>query len=156
MVWCGVVQGPRLDWDPEILAALDDDFDFDDPANVLADNFFDAVNADELVEDDEGGYNTDEFDSDDGRWGHDGGNGMDEAGFAANINERLGGFVPRLGESSAGFLPGDALTERSRFTEYSMSSSILPRSEALQTRDACFEKTYEQVRLGVVVPYRHA
>lgn len=31
--------GPRLDWDPDIVAALDDDFDFDDPENVLDDDF---------------------------------------------------------------------------------------------------------------------
>lgn len=33
-------------------------------------------------------------------------------------------------------------TVQSRFTEYSMSSAILPRSEVLQTHDARFEKLY--------------
>lgn len=31
--------GPRLDFDPDIVAALDDDFDFDDPENILEDDF---------------------------------------------------------------------------------------------------------------------
>ncbi len=31
--------GPRLDMDPDIVAALDEDFDFDDPENMLEDDF---------------------------------------------------------------------------------------------------------------------
>lgn len=31
--------GPRLDFDPDIVAALDDDFDFDNPDNMLEDDF---------------------------------------------------------------------------------------------------------------------
>ena len=31
--------GPQLDWDPDIVAGLDEDFDFDDPENQLADDF---------------------------------------------------------------------------------------------------------------------
>ncbi len=31
--------GPQLDWDPDIVAALDDDFDFTDPDNQLEDDF---------------------------------------------------------------------------------------------------------------------
>lgn len=31
--------GPRLDFDPDIVAALDDDFDFDNPDNLLEDDF---------------------------------------------------------------------------------------------------------------------
>lgn len=31
--------GPRLDFDPDIVAALDDDFDFDNPENILEDDF---------------------------------------------------------------------------------------------------------------------
>jgi len=37
--------GPRPDWDPDIVAALDDDFKFDDPENVLEDDFIAAANA---------------------------------------------------------------------------------------------------------------
>lgn len=31
--------GPRLDLDPDIVAALDEDFDMDDPENLLDDDF---------------------------------------------------------------------------------------------------------------------
>lgn len=41
------VSGPRLDMDPDIVAALDEDFDFDDPENVLEDDF--VVKANDVV-----------------------------------------------------------------------------------------------------------
>lgn len=41
------VSGPRLDYDPDIVAAMDEDFDYDNPDNVLEDNFFELANADE-------------------------------------------------------------------------------------------------------------
>lgn len=37
-----------MDWDPEIVAALDDDFDYDDPDNILEDDFIATANAEEL------------------------------------------------------------------------------------------------------------
>lgn len=37
--------GLRLDLDPDVIAALDDDFDFDDPENQLEDNFMELANA---------------------------------------------------------------------------------------------------------------
>jgi protein LTV1 len=37
--------GLRLDWDPEVLAAMDEDFDFEDPDNQLEDNFMELANA---------------------------------------------------------------------------------------------------------------
>lgn len=39
------VSGPRLDFDPDVVAAMDDDFDFDDPKNQLEDNFIELANA---------------------------------------------------------------------------------------------------------------
>lgn len=33
------MSGPKLDWDPDIVAALDEDFDFSDPDNELEDDF---------------------------------------------------------------------------------------------------------------------
>ena len=38
--------GPKLDWDPDIVAALDDDFDFEDPDNVLDEDFILHANTD--------------------------------------------------------------------------------------------------------------
>ena len=37
--------GPRPDLDPDIVAALDDDFDFDNPENELEDDFVTMANA---------------------------------------------------------------------------------------------------------------
>jgi len=34
-----VCVGPQLDWDPDIVAGLDVDFDYDDPDNILQDDF---------------------------------------------------------------------------------------------------------------------
>lgn len=39
------VTGPRPDLDPDVIAALDDDFDYDDPENQLEDNFIELANA---------------------------------------------------------------------------------------------------------------
>lgn len=39
--YCSILYllGPRLDFDPDIVAALDNDFDFNDPDNLLEDDF---------------------------------------------------------------------------------------------------------------------
>lgn len=44
--------GPRLDMDPDIVAALDEDFDFEDPSNVLDDDF--VLKANEVTDGDMG------------------------------------------------------------------------------------------------------
>lgn len=36
--------GPRLDMDPDIVAALDDDFNYEDPDNILDDDFIIKAN----------------------------------------------------------------------------------------------------------------
>ena len=33
------VTGPRPDWDPDVVAALDEALDLDDPSNILDDDF---------------------------------------------------------------------------------------------------------------------
>lgn len=40
-----VTLGLRLDLDPDIVAAMDEDFDFDDPDNQLEDDFIMMANA---------------------------------------------------------------------------------------------------------------
>lgn len=37
------ISGPRPDLNPDIVAALDDDFNFDDPENALEDNFMELA-----------------------------------------------------------------------------------------------------------------
>lgn len=39
------ISGPRPDWDPDIVEALDEDFDFDNPDNQLDDDFIQMANA---------------------------------------------------------------------------------------------------------------
>ena len=46
-----LLPGPLLDWDPDIVAALDDDFDYDNPDNQLEDDFIANANAGELEDD---------------------------------------------------------------------------------------------------------
>uniref|UniRef100_A0A3B4XT47 Protein LTV1 homolog n=1 Tax=Seriola lalandi dorsalis TaxID=1841481 RepID=A0A3B4XT47_SERLL len=114
---------PRLDMDPDIVAALDEDFDYDDPDNILDDDFI--VRAGDDDDDDDEWEDTDEegdFDSEGGVSG----------------DEDLGpGGVGRE------FLFMDEET-KSRFTEYSMTSSVMRRNEQLSLLDDRFEKFYEQ------------
>lgn len=35
--------GPRLDWDPDVVAAMDEDFNYEDPDNMLEDNFMELA-----------------------------------------------------------------------------------------------------------------
>ena len=44
--------GPRFDLDPDVVAAMDDDFDFDDPNNQLEDDFVLVAQGGEIPEED--------------------------------------------------------------------------------------------------------
>lgn len=112
-------QGLNLNLDPDIVEAMDEDFDFDDPDNQLEDNFIElanAVNSDEDEMDDEdvssdmGGYSSEEQDE-----------------------------VPSLNGSEHTF---DHEETKSRFTEYSMSSSVMRRNNQLTLVDERFEKMF--------------
>lgn len=50
------VSGPQLDLDPDVVAAMDDDFDFDDPENQLEDNFIELANTGNDSEDSDREY----------------------------------------------------------------------------------------------------
>uniref|UniRef100_A0A8C2VLT0 Protein LTV1 homolog n=1 Tax=Chinchilla lanigera TaxID=34839 RepID=A0A8C2VLT0_CHILA len=118
------VSGPRLDFDPDIVAALDDDFDFDDPDNVLEDDFILQANR---PTEEEGG-------SEDGSEWED----ADETGS---------GDVPSPFGEPQGAIEKHLFWEeetKSRFTEYSMTSSVMRRNEQLTLHDERFEKFYEQ------------
>jgi len=41
--------GLRLDLDPDVVAAMDEDFDYDDPENQLEDDFIALANQDRFV-----------------------------------------------------------------------------------------------------------
>ncbi|XP_067296911.1 protein LTV1 homolog [Pseudorasbora parva] len=119
------VSGPRLDMDPDIVAALDEDFDFDDPENMLEDDFI--IKANDVMgdtgDDDDEWEDTDEEDDDEQDY--------DSAG----LSDEEGGQKE--------FMFGDCET-KSRFTEYSLTSSVMRRNDQLTLLDDRFEKFYEQ------------
>ncbi|XP_017576158.1 protein LTV1 homolog [Pygocentrus nattereri] len=131
------VSGPRLDLDPDIVAALDDDFDFDDPENMLDDDFVvkandtlpgDANTGDEG--DDDEWTDEDESVEEEDEQNYDSAGGLSEDGDEYEGGERLFAFM-------------DCET-KSRFTEYSLSSSVMRRNEQLALLDERFEKFFEQ------------
>ncbi|KFO78021.1 Protein LTV1, partial [Cuculus canorus] len=130
------VSGPRLDFDPDIVAALDDDFDFDNPENILEDDF--VLQANELQKGGSGAEDEDEWEdveddsdekdscSDDEDYDSEG--PLSDDGVNGHTKEFL-------------FMQEET---RSRFTEYSMTSSVMRRNEQLTLLDDRFEKFYEQ------------
>lgn len=118
--------GLRLDLDPDIVAAMDDDFDFDDPENQLEDNFVELANAVDSNEEDEE-YDSDDIASNEGSLG--------ETEEEEDENDEIRS------------LPGSELTfgeeeTKSRFTNYSMSSSVIRRNDQLTLLDGRFEKMF--------------
>ncbi|OWF46212.1 protein LTV1 homolog [Mizuhopecten yessoensis] len=124
--------GPKLDWDPEIVAALDDDFKFDDPNNQLDDDFMELANAEGTFADGKE-LDSDECDVD--------------SNDAAMSDDEMGGY------------PGDQMfmdeETKSRFTSYSMSSSVIRRNDGLTLLDDRFEKFYEQFDDTEIGPLDH-
>ncbi|KAL3286944.1 hypothetical protein HHI36_001430 [Cryptolaemus montrouzieri] len=116
------VAGPQLHLDPDIVAAMDEDFDFDDPENQLEDNFIELA---------EGLASDQEFDEND-----------EDNYFSSDFDERS------EENDALGTLPGSNMFEeeetRSRFTSYSMSSSVIRRNEQLTLLDDRFEKMYAE------------
>lgn len=128
------ISGPRLDMDPDIVAALDEDFDFDDPENLLDDDFILRANSSDRGAVD--GTKEDDDDDDEEEWE----DTDDEEDFDSD-----GGFSDE-GIQDGGareFLFEDEET-KTRFTEYSMTSSVMRRNEQLTLLDDRFEKFYEQ------------
>ncbi|KAH0562792.1 protein LTV1 homolog [Cotesia glomerata] len=116
------VSGPRLDFDPDVVAAMDDDFDYDDPDNQLEDDFMQLANAEgEFDEEDEGEYDS------------------DASSGLFDISEEERDEVGSLDGPRYQFEEEET---KSRFTEYSMSSSVMRRNDQLTLVDEKFEKMY--------------
>lgn len=129
--------GPRPDLEPEIVAALDDDFDFDNPDNELEDNFMELAmggecDGDHIDYDDEDG----EYSDIDSNFGGDSSDDEDDDG----IDEKGDRLAPLRQRRHRLF---DGEETKSRFTEYSMSSSVIRRNEQLTLLDDRFEKFFE-------------
>lgn len=137
--------GPQPDWDPDIVAALCDDVDFDDPENQLEDDFVikamaggdDDQDDDEdkqykpCKEVDEEGSDSDTFtgDEDDSDVSSDG--LLDE-------DDKLGN-MPKVGRKRF-----DSEETKSCFTDYSMTSSVMRRNAGLTLLDEQFESMFEK------------
>ncbi|XP_004452092.1 protein LTV1 homolog [Dasypus novemcinctus] len=140
------VSGPRLDFDPDIVAALDDDFDFDDPDNLLEDDFILQANKPTGEEE---GMHTQTLEAEDGSEWED----MDDVQEGGDSTECDSEGPPSDDDDvCAPGRPGGVAESRlfweeetkSRFTEYSMTSSVMRRNEQLTLHDERFEKFYEQ------------
>ncbi|XP_073527465.1 protein LTV1 homolog [Phyllobates terribilis] len=130
-------RGLCLDLDPDIVAALDDDFDFDNPENQLDDDFILQANDTATTVGNECGADDNEWEDVDSEEGDD---GSQEGDFDSD-----GPFSDEEGEGGPmkEFMFMQEET-KSRFSQYSMSSSVMRRNEQLTLLDERFEKFYEQ------------
>ncbi|XP_025060634.1 protein LTV1 homolog isoform X1 [Alligator sinensis] len=129
------VSGPRLDFDPDIVAALDDDFDFDNPDNLLEDDFI--LKANEPGNGDCRGSDTE----DEGEW-----EDVDDDESDSDEDYDSEGPLSDDGRVSGEMKEFLFMQEetKSRFTDYSLTSSVMRRNEQLTLLDDRFEKFYEQ------------
>ncbi|KAJ8931610.1 hypothetical protein NQ314_015472 [Rhamnusium bicolor] len=112
------VSGPQLHLDPDIVAAMDDDFDYSDPQNQLEDNFIELAN----------GISSDqEFE--------------DEYELESNFEDEEIDDVSSLDGSQKLYAEEET---KSKFTNYSMTSSVIRRNEQLTLLDERFEKNLKK------------
>ncbi|XP_075169738.1 LTV1 ribosome biogenesis factor [Haematobia irritans] len=134
--------GPRPDWDPDVVAALDDDFDFENEDNLLEDDFVlqamgDGSDDEDSYEDEDDEMEDDEEDFDSDDLNSSGEEDEDE------LMDRLGPLMRNKRFENE--------ETKSQFTEYSMSSSVIRRNEQLTLLDDRFERfyaTYDDPELG--------
>ncbi|XP_017760072.1 PREDICTED: protein LTV1 homolog isoform X2 [Eufriesea mexicana] len=118
------VSGLQLDLDPDIVAAMDDDFEYSDPENQLEDNFIELANKSDTDSD----IAPKEYE-------------MSDVSSEGNMG------LSDEEQDEVCSLNGPQYTFReeeikSRFTEYSLSSSVIKRNEQLTLLDDKFEKMY--------------
>ena len=115
-------RGPQPDWDPDIVEALDDGLDLENPSNLLEDDFVMLAN---------GGEASAEY-YDDGEY--ESGDEYSDRGFDSDDLGSDNGSYDRFGHEET----------KSRFTNYSMTSSVIRRAQGLQLLDDQFEKIMEE------------
>lgn len=106
------IYGPRPELDPDVVAAMDDDFDYDNPDNLLEDDFIQLANQ-EGSDDEEDYGSDDEYDEEEEE---------DDVGSLENE------------------MNFEEEETKSRFTNYSMTSSVMRRNDQLSLLDNRFEK----------------
>lgn len=110
--------GPQVEWDPDVVAAMDEDFDFADPDNIIEDDFVLQATEEEP------------------------GHGQEEEEQYSEDSDMEGssGCYGSMESDDDMFAEEET---KSRFTQYSMTSSVLRRNEHLTLLDDQFEKFYE-------------
>lgn len=139
--------GPRPDLDPDIVAALDDDFDFDNEENQMEDDFVVQAMGDEGDDGEDYDDDDDEFDERDEE-DFDSDNLMSDEDDDEDDMELRDRLAPLMRERRF-----DEEETKSRFTEYSMSSSVIRRNEQLTLLDDRFDKfyaTYDEPEMGAL------
>ncbi|CAG2172558.1 unnamed protein product [Oppiella nova] len=119
--------GPQPDWDPEVVAAMDEDFDFDDPNNQIDDDF--VLQAEEEVGE-ESHHKSGANDDDDDDWED-----------VSDSEESTLCGSDESGDDSGGQFSDEET--KSHFTNYSMSSSVMRRNQNLTLLDQRFETLFE-------------
>ncbi|CAF3925852.1 unnamed protein product [Adineta steineri] len=138
---------PKIHWDPDVIAALDDDeFDYDADENAIEDDFMLKANGVEPLDDDECAEFEDEI--------------MHE-NLPATIPPL---FIPKTNkpiplalrrfldqgdddedmESNFSHGDGDNQTSKTKYTNYSMTSSVIRRNQGLQNIDDHFDKVFDE------------
>jgi len=126
-------RGLDLSLDPDIVAAMDDDFDYEDPDNELEDDFIMKAMGEGGKE--EAGESDDEDDVDDEGSYEDWDTDSDRMGGRSDDEEF--DEVPEL-------QPFDEEETKTKFTNYSMSSSVIRRNQGLSLLDDKFERFMDQ------------
>lgn len=125
-------RGPQPDWDPDIVAALDDGIDLDEPDNILEDDFMMMANDVKPPRKpslgNEEGWVTASDDDDDGSDDDD-------------VGSEFSGVDSDFDDLASNFSEEETKT---RFTNYSMTSSVIRRTAELKVLDDRFEKVMEE------------
>ena len=131
--------GPQPDWDPDIVAALDDGLDLNDPENILEDDFMLVANAPAQDECESVTYymKNDAYSSDEEYGSERDSDDSDYPSDEADFEDREFDFNKE--------------ETQSRFTQFSMTSSVIRRTQELQILDERFDKileSYDEDHIG--------
>lgn len=118
-------RGPQPNWDPDIVEALDDGLDLDNPDNILEDDFMTLANGEGEPSTLHGDDDDDDNYSDDA---------YSDRDFGSDDFCSDEGSYDKFGYEET----------KSRFTNYSMTSSVIRRTQGLQLIDDQFEKVMEE------------
>ncbi|XKL68738.1 hypothetical protein PGB90_006507 [Kerria lacca] len=114
----------QLDLDPDVVAAMDEDFDYDNPENILQDNFIELANISPSGSE-YGSVKNDFFENN------------------SCYSDEFDDEVENLKN----------VETKSRFTDFSMTSSIISRNSQLTLLDQTFEQmyvNYDDVEIGAL------